>query len=59
MIRNKKEKKVLYTRCIVSKTIENTVFKEYPEYIGVFLLEFFISNKKIPVKNDQYIQGTP
>jgi hypothetical protein len=36
-----------------------TGLKEYPEYIGHFLLEFFIRNKKIPVKNDQCIQGTP
>ena len=32
--------------------------EEYPEYVGHFLLEFFII-KKIPVKNDQCIQRTP
>ena len=32
--------------------------KEYPEYVGHFLLEF-LSDKKIPVKNDQCIQRTP
>ena len=32
--------------------------KEHPEYIGHFYWNFFI-NKKIPVKIDQYIQGTP
>ena len=31
--------------------------KEYPEYVGHFLLEFLI--KKIPLKNDQCIQRTP
>ena len=38
-------------------------YKEYPEYVGHFLLEFFIINdiiiKKIPEKNDQFIQRTP
>ena len=35
-------------------TISLGKIKEYPEYIGHFLLEFLI-----PVKNDQFIQGTP
>ena len=30
--------------------LNTMLVKEYPEYIGHFLLEFFFYNKKIPVK---------